>query len=328
MTQPAYKPFIVKSARTTRSARKALVLFGKHLTAAGRTAPTRAVYTRIVARWLEDVPDWRAPDGSWLRRYFWARRRAVAASTVNLELAAVRSFYKFARDFHLVQVDVAARLPRSSRPPEKLPVAMSAGQVEQLLTLPDSSTLIGLRDLTMMTLIWETGIRAGELVSLTLGDVLHEEGFLYIDATRSACERVVPYSRALGELLDDWIRRRVETRPGKSNTLFVTRRGKSFRGARSVWEIVNRYLGQAVHLGGNYQLLTRSAHCTPWSAPASPQAMRGAFAATLVQNGCDVRSLQELLGHRNIHTTVRFEKLDITTLKREHGKLFSRRQSE
>lgn len=205
-------------------------------------------------------------------------------------------------------------LPRSSRPPQRLPRYLSDDQVGAILAAPDLGTLVGFRDHVIMRLLYETGVRAGDLVRLTIGDAMVEHRLLHVAG------RFVPFSHEMMCLLNDWQNQRWTTRPGKSAILFVTDNGKPFRSARSVWEIINRYARDAIGLARGCDRIGFTARNKPWSGHY-PHLFRASFATALINNGCDLRAVQVMLGHADISTTARYLGVDIELLKREHAKL-------
>ncbi len=226
----------------------------------------------------------------------------------------MRGFCRWLHRYGYAAEDISARLPRSSRPPQRLPRYLSADQVASVLAAPALDTLAGFRDHVMMRLLYECGIRSGEIVALGIGDAMIEHRALHVAG------RFIPFSLEMGLLLHDWLRLRQSTRPGKSNTLFVTSSGKPFRGARSVWEIVNRYARGALGLARGCERIGFTSRNRPWSGHY-PHLFRAGFATALLNNGCDLRAVQQMLGHADLGTTARYLGVDIEMLKREHAKL-------
>jgi len=270
-------------------------------------------YLSVLRRWADFVGDVLAPAPpdvlAWLR----LRRSLVAANTVAHEVNVLRAFYAWAlrHGWQCTPPD----LPQARRTPAKLPRYLSPNEIARVLALPDLATPVGFRDHVIMRTLYETGIKAGELVALTLADVVYDASMLHIAG------RWVPVSAELLGLLRSWETARRRLKPGKSAALFVNHRGKCFTSGRSVWEIVNRYALAACGHNRGYERLQRTIKHAPWSAHGT-HLLRASFATALLHNGCDIRAVQIMLGHADVSTTARFLGADIDLLKREHGKLF------
>lgn len=244
----------------------------------------------------------------------------MSVNTFNQELAGVRAFYAWALRWGFVAEDVPALLPKGRRAPARLPRYLDEYQVGWLLAAPDLTTFTGFRDHVMIRLAYDSGLRAGELVRLCLGDIL-DDGLLFVSMGKGRVDRYVPYSDAMGALLDQWLVVRRQARPGKRSVLFVTRHGLPFRSGRAVWEIVNRYARDALGLGRGYEMIVKTGQGAPWGGQY-PHLLRASFATGLLKSGCDLRAIQEMLGHADVRTTARYLGVDIDMLKREHKKLF------
>ena len=201
-------------------------------------------------------------------------------------VACVRGFYRFlVLDGHLPSSPADdLRAPRSW---PALPRFLSIDQVDLLLSQPDANTPVGVRDRALLELLYATGMRVTELVSLEVGDVRLEDGFLTC-LGKGAKERVVP----IGRLATDWVRRYVASaRPallkGRASVfLFVNARGGLSLSRVGFWKIIKKYGRQA----GLTQEL-------------SPHVVRHSFATHLLERGADLRMIQTLLGHADLSTT-------------------------
>ena len=201
-------------------------------------------------------------------------------------VACVRGFYRFlVLDGHLPSSPADdLRAPRSW---PALPRFLSIDQVDLLLSQPDANTPVGVRDRALLELLYATGMRVTELVSLEVGDVRLEDGFLTC-LGKGAKERVVP----IGRVATDWVRRYVASaRPallkGRASVfLFVNARGGLSLSRVGFWKIIKKYGRQA----GLTQEL-------------SPHVVRHSFATHLLERGADLRMIQTLLGHADLSTT-------------------------
>ena len=208
----------------------------------------------------------------------------LSPRSVARAVACVRGFFRFlVRDGHLRQ-DPAGEL-RAPRAWPSLPKFLSVDQVDQLLEEPDTSTAIGLRDRALLELLYATGMRVSELVSVKPADLNLKAGYLTCMGKGSK-ERLVPIGRPAVK----WIRGYTQTsRPAlaasDSPWLFVNARGGHLSRV-GFWKILKKYGKQA---GLPLQL--------------SPHVLRHSFATHLLDRGADLRSIQSLLGHADLSTT-------------------------
>ncbi|MDO8207577.1 MAG: site-specific tyrosine recombinase XerD [Gallionella sp.] len=195
-----------------------------------------------------------------------------------------------------LQID-APKLPRT------LPKTLTEQDVEQLLAAPDTQTPLGLRDRTMFEVLYATGLRVSELVSLRIGQVSMDEGVVRVMGKGNK-ERLVP----LGEEALDWLRRYMEEGRGVllggqvSDDSFVTARGEGMT-RQMFWYLIKKHARQ----GG-------------LNKPLSPHTLRHAFATHLLNHGADLRVVQMLLGHADISTTQIYTHVARERLKQLHAK--------
>lgn len=212
-----------------------------------------------------------------------ARGRAVA--TLSRNLAAIKAFYHFLVREGLLEHDPTVNL-ETPRQEKKLPRILSVEEIESLLAQPDLKTPSGIRDRAMLEVLYATGLRVSELVSLTVEDVNLEEGYLRC-LGKGAKERIIPLgSQALKylALYLNHARRFLLARPGDP-VLFLNHHGNRLT-RQGFWKILKKYAGRMA--------LNRK---------ISPHIIRHSFATHLLENGADLRSVQEMLGHADISTT-------------------------
>jgi len=257
-------------ARNTLDAyRRDLVLFGEWLAAQGRT--------------LLDAGE------ADIHGYFAARHAATRATTANRRLTVLRRYYRWALREGLIRADPTLRLA-PARQPLRVPKTLSEAQVEALLAAPDTTTPLGLRDRTMLELMYASGLRVSELVTLKTWHLGLAEHVLRVTGKGNK-ERLVPFGQVAGQWLQRYL---AEGRPailaGQSGEdLFVTARGSRAGEAMTrvmFWQLVRKYALQA-----------------GITAPLSPHTLRHAFATHLLNHGADLRAVQLLLGHADISTT-------------------------
>ena len=224
-----------------------------------------------------------------LNGYFAARHSQTRATTANRRLTVFKRYFRWALREGLLLADPTLRLS-AARQPLRVPKTLSEAQVEALLGAPDVTTSLGLRDRAMLELMYASGLRVSELVTLKTFHVGHNEHVLRVTGKGNK-ERLVPF----GQIAGQWLQRylgcgRPDILSGQqSEALFVTSRGTRAGEAMSrvmFWNLVKRYAGVA-----------------GITTPLSPHTLRHAFATHLLNHGADLRAVQMLLGHADISTT-------------------------
>lgn len=216
---------------------------------------------------------------------YMAARRADKATSANRRLSVFRRYYAWAMREHRALSDPTLKL-RSAKQGQRFPKTLSEAQVEALLHAPDVETPLGLRDRTMLELMYASGLRVTELVTLKTVEIGLNEGVVRVMGKGSK-ERLIPF----GETAHDWIERYLrDGRPAllgqrAADALFVTSRGDGMT-RQQFWNIIKRHA-----LTGEVL------------APLSPHTLRHAFATHLLNHGADLRVVQMLLGHTDITTT-------------------------
>ena len=257
----------------------------------GLSKNTLQAYRRdltLFAQWLQATPLVAAQELH-IQGYFAAQHGQTKATTANRRLTVFRRYFRWALREGVVQQDPTLKLDAAKQAP-RIPKTLTEAQVEALLAAPDTSEALGVRDRTMLELMYASGLRVSELVELRVLNVGLNEGVLRVMGKGSK-ERLVPF----GEVAGVWLQRYLgQARPellGPKQTqdLFVTVRGSKAGTAMTrvmFWALVKRY---ALHAGIR--------------APMSPHTLRHAFATHLLNHGADLRSVQMLLGHADISTT-------------------------
>lgn len=295
--------------------------FEQYLVVAGRSRCTVRNYKASVKLWAGFVADILAPDTSSINAWMRRRRENVGNSSINLDLYAVKHFYRWCYAWGYAAKDFSSKFPKSRRcTGNRIPKVLDEFQIGQLLAAQDLATFIGYRDHVMLRLVYETGMRANELVHLCISDFQISERLIYIRNGKGQVDRFVYHSNEMTGLIGSWLRLRQTVKPGKRQAMFVTRYGKAFSGSKAVWDIFNRYARQSLGIARGYERMIRTTKQTPWTGQY-PHLLRASFATHLLQNGCDIRSVQELLGHKDVNTTARYLCLDLEFLKKEHAKL-------
>jgi len=209
------------------------------------------------------------------------RGEGLKESTIQRRRSALSTWFRYLQDQGLREDHPARNLPklRKSRP---LPRLLNEQDVEALLAAPDTTTVTGVRDRCMLEILYATGLRVSELVSLSMANIDMAGGLLRVIG-KGDKERLVPF----GEEAEHWLETWLEIRPMKatSSFLFAGRGGKAMT-RQNFWLRIKHY----ATLAGLFPL-------------PSPHTLRHAFATHLLNHGADLRAVQMLLGHSNITTT-------------------------
>ncbi len=265
--------------------------FLAHLVAVRGLAPRTA---EAYGRDLRDLVAWLSRQGEtppervgeeelagWLRSL---RARGLAPSSRARRLAAVRSFLRWLREERLREDDPARRLggPRRGR---ALPRVLTSREVEALLAAPDPATPAGLRDRAFLELLYASGLRVSELATLKRRQLDLRRGLVRV-VGKGNRERVVPVGRRALEALRAWLEA-ADARAGRRSEYVFPGRGGGSITRQALWMRVRK--------------LAARAGIPP--DRVSPHVLRHSFATHLVENGADLRTVQLLLGHRDISTT-------------------------
>ena len=222
-----------------------------------------------------------------LRGYVAALHDAgYAKTTIARRLASLRSFFRFGQREGWTQTNPAKPL-RNPRKPRNLPHFLSSDDVGRLLTAPPAENPHGLRDRAMLETVYSAGLRVSELVGLNESDVDFEAGVLRVRG-KGRRERLAPIGSFAARALKRWLRvRRLDSREptGPDAPIFLNRFGRRIT-TRSIGRMIEKYL-----------------KLTGLDRRTSPHSLRHSFATHLLDRGADIRSVQELLGHKSLVTT-------------------------
>ena len=233
-------------------------------------------------------------------------RAPCSTSTVHRKAACLRSFYRHLRREDLVADDPTAQLATPRRG-KKLPEVLSYAEVQKLLAQPRGSEPVALRDRALLELMYASGLRASETIGLELADVDATEGVVRARGKGSK-ERIVPVGdKALAAL-------RVYLRSGRPELVRSPEERKLFLNFR----------GGALTRQGLYKIVLRHAESAGLNGKMSPHTLRHSFATHLLSGGCDLRSVQEMLGHADLSTTQLYTHLSGEELKEVYFKAHPR----
>lgn len=225
----------------------------------------------------------------------------LSPKSISRNLSAIRTFHKYLMNEDILEDDPAENIDMPKLP-KTLPSVLEIAEVERILEQPDTLEHLGIRDRTMLELIYACGLRISELLSLKQNDIRTDAGFLRVFGKGSK-ERMIP----VGEVAMNWIlvyqekvRPHLLGKQASDDVLFLNSRGKKMS-RMGFWKILKRYTDMA----GIKKEVT-------------PHTFRHSFATHLLEGGADLRVVQELLGHSDISTTQIYTHIDREYLKEVH----------
>jgi integrase/recombinase XerD len=230
-------------------------------------------------------------------------RPAVAPATLQRKAACLRSFYRYLRREGLLEHDPTAELRGPPRL-QRLPSVLTREEVALLLRQPAGAEPLALRDRALLELMYACGLRASETVALQLGDVDLEEGMLRARG-KGAKERIVPVGRAAIAALGAWCER---GRPALAAAAAARAGGETQM-------LFLNHRGRPLTRQGLYKIVQGHARSAGLSERMSPHTLRHTFATHLLAGGCDLRSVQDMLGHADLATTQIYTHLSAERLK-------------
>jgi integrase/recombinase XerC len=248
----------------------------------------RQLSTFLLARRLVSAPIHPASISTEAVRAYlqWLDQRGAKAASLARKLAAVRSFYRYLTRHGLVGHNPVAGM-RTPKQPKSLPRVLTKDDADALMTFPAEQSLASLRDRALLETLYSTGARVSELVALDVEDVHESEGLVRLRG-KGRKERIVPIGEVALDALGRYRMSLPVSRAGNvSQPLFLNQRGGRLT-TRSVARIVTRY---SRRLAGG---------------AVSPHTLRHSFATHLLDEGADLRSIQEMLGHASLSTTQRY----------------------
>ena len=273
------------SRNTLAAYRRDLTLYADWLSAQGRALP--------------------ASQEADLSAYFAARHASTKATSANRRLTVLKRYFRWALREGLIIADPTLKL-QAARQALRVPKTLTEHQVEALLAAPAVDGALGVRDRTMLELMYASGLRVSELVTLKVLNVSLADNVLRV-LGKGNKERLVPFGEVAGLWLAQYLAvARPELLAGQqTQDLFVSTRGVHAGSAMSrvmFWMIVKKYARQA-----------------GITVPLSPHTLRHAFATHLLNHGADLRAVQLLLGHADISTTTIYTHVARERLKTLHA---------
>jgi len=287
--------------------RDRLEAFLDHLRVERDLSPnTVAAYRRDLTRYLDHLAesgDSLAAAGREALEAYVRHLRGLGRSprTISRALSALRTFHRFLRTEGEMEGDPVRDVDRP-RLWKKLPVVLDVIEIERLLSAPDTTKDLGIRDRALLEVAYGAGLRVSELIGLRRQDVDLTERLVRV-LGKGRKERLVPFGRPAAEWTRRWLEgprpRLLERRPA-TDILFLNARGSGLS-RMGFWKI----------LRGHVETAGICRHC-------SPHTLRHSFATHLLEGGADLRVVQELLGHADIATTQIYTQVDRSYLKDIH----------
>jgi integrase/recombinase XerD len=284
------------SRNTLAAYRTDLLQFGAFL--AGRDREAAAATGADLSDFLAELAQGNGAQGN--------GRAPCSTATIHRKAACLRSFYRHLRREELVEDDPAARL-EAPRRGKKLPEVLSYAEVQKLLAQPRGDEPTAIRDRALLEVMYASGLRASEAISLDVRDIDLEHGVLRAQGKGSK-ERVVPVgAKAVAAV-------RAYLRSGRPRLLRSADESKLFLNFR----------GGPLTRQGLYKIVLRHAESAGLKGKMSPHTLRHSFATHLLAGGCDLRSVQEMLGHADLSTTQLYTHLSGEELKEIYFKAHPR----
>ena len=234
------------------------------------------------------------------------KKKRLSNRSIARNVTSIKMFYKFLTENHYITKNPALII-ETAKGETKLPQVLSIAEVELLLQKPDRNTVRGLRDAALLELLYATGLRVSELVSLPVNNLNLEAGYL-IAYGKGSKERLVPIGEVAQNAIREYLHkgRPALLRNSQSPYLFLTRNGKPFT-RQGFWKLIKGY---ALSAGIQKNI--------------SPHTLRHSFASHLLERGADLRSVQMMLGHVDISTTQIYTQVTTERLKKIHNQYHPR----
>ena len=253
------------------------------------------------------VTEWDRVTATDLNSYMlYMEKNNYAASSVSRSVASMRAFFRYMAKRGKIDGDPADEL----KPPhidKKAPMILTVDEINSLLAAPDAQNAKGFRDRAMLELLYASGMRVSELIGLRLTDVNLQHGYVICrDRTK---ERIIPFSNSCAKALRRYL-------DGKRD-LFVNGRDEG-------WLFMNMQ-GKKLSRQGFWKMLKGYASAAGIEKEITPHTLRHSFATHMLQNGADMRSLQEMLGHSDISSTQIYADVGIAYIKDVYSKAHPRK---
>jgi len=256
----------------------------------------------------QDLNGFEEVQDTHIERFLAQLKKEYKASSTARLLSSLRQFYEYLIDTKNYSIKLnPLEFFDSPKLARKLPDVLTVEEIEKILSEPDVNTPLGLRDKTILEIMYACGLRVSEVLTIKTTNVLYEDEVIRVIGKGSK-ERIVPIAASTL----DWIKlyitnsRSTLAKPNSEDFLFLNWRGKSLS-RMAIWDIISKYSKMAK--------IAKKIH---------PHIFRHSFATHLLEGGADLRSIQEMLGHADISTTQIYTHVDISYLKQVHKEFHPR----
>lgn len=252
------------------------------------------------------ITDVKEITGEYLNSYvLYLEKNKFATATISRNIASIKAFFHFLCEEGICIEDVSAGL-KAPKIEKKIPEIMSTEEVVRLLEQPSGDTAKEVRDRAMLELLYATGIRVTELITLKVSDVNLQVGYILCKDAHK--ERVIPFGNAAKTALTQYMDtvRSGMLQDEDTGVLFVNCSGRPMS-RQGFWKLIKYY--------------AKKANIT---SDITPHTLRHSFAAHLVENGADLRSVQEMLGHSDISTTQIYANMNHSRIREVYAKAHPR----
>ncbi|MGD6966894.1 site-specific tyrosine recombinase XerD [Rossellomorea vietnamensis] len=235
------------------------------------------------------------------------KNEGKSSKTLARHVASIRSFHQFLLREKVTEQDPSVHI-ESPKMERSLPKVLSIDEVEALLEAPQESMPLGIRDKAMLEVLYATGIRVSELIKLQMDDVHLNMGFVRCIGKGNK-ERIIPIGKAAISVLEKYLhegRSQLVSKKHKDESLFLNHHGKGLS-RQGFWKILKGLASEA-----------------KISKELTPHTLRHSFATHLLENGADLRAVQEMLGHVDISTTQIYTHVTKTRMKDVYSKFHPR----
>lgn len=307
-----YRSIIHKCVRENCQMEQIIERFIEYMHEVKQTsANTEASYRRDLNKFakylgMQGVKDFSEANSTNLQSYvLYLEKNDFAAATVSRNIAAIKSLYHYLFKENVVSEDISGLL-KAPKIEKKLPEVLTTEEVNRLLDQPRGGSLKEIRDRAMLEILYATGIRVSELINLKTNDVNVQIGYVIVRDSHK--ERVVPINATAKKAIVDYLKNaRMQLLSDiQSEVLFANCQGQPMS-RQGFWKIVKYYAKKA-----------------GITSDITPHTLRHSFAAHLVENGADLRSVQEMLGHSDISTTQIYANVTQNKIREVYVKSFPR----
>ncbi len=264
------------------------------------SAHTVTNYQRDLKRLLtyceqQNVLTWTALKSSHIRQFITQlHQQQLSARSIQRVLSAIRSLYRFLIGEDLAELNPAQAV-QGPKAAKRLPSTLDVDQINGLLAMPVTASIITCRDQAMMELLYSSGLRLAELASLDLRDIDYSDKLVYVTG-KGDKDRVIPVGRYAISALKNWLEKRMQWAGFEQSALFVGKQGQ---------RLAMRSIQRRISYWGKKQGISDRVH---------PHRLRHAFASHMLEASGDLRAVQELLGHADISTTQIYTHVDFQHL--------------